>query len=144
MKNIIFEKYNLINFALFSGVSLVVIALYFYVSQGYCSENCSLDFKKGVMNPVFLGGRWLAGTLGVLLFFPSRIFRRWLFYIAPVVILATYYLAQGISIHTQNFIFPDRAEMAEDGMMLLAVITVVFVIGHLVYDRRKKKTTLAA
>ena len=139
MKNIIFEKYKLINLSLFLSVLFVVVVLYVYVNQGFCSENCSIDFKKGIMNPVFLSGKWLAGILGVLLLFPSRIFRKWLFYVAPPVLLLTWYLVQGISVYSSNLLNPTRANMAENGMMLLAVITVVFVIGHLIYDRRKKK-----
>ena len=76
--------------------------------------------------------------MGVLLLFPSRYFRKWLFFIAPVFLFLTYYLVQGISVYSNNLLNPTRAKMAENGMIALAVVTIVFLIGHLIYDRRKK------
>ncbi|MBP6924319.1 MAG: hypothetical protein KBB78_02000 [Candidatus Pacebacteria bacterium] len=139
MKQIIFEKYKIINLFLFLGLMVTVVGIYFSVDQGYCVDRCSLEFKKGFLNPIFSGGKWLAGILAVLLFVPSRIFRKWLFYIAPPILLLTFFLVQGISVYSTNLLNPTRAKMAENGMMLLAVVTVVFVIGHAIYDRRKKK-----
>ena len=144
MKSIIFEKYKLINITLFLSVLLLVGALYVYVSQGYCLENCSLDLKKGIMNPLFSGGKWLAAILGILILFPAHIFRKWLFYVAPVVLLLTWYLVQGISVYSSNLLNPTRAKMAENGMMLLAGVTVVFVLAHLIYDWHKKKMSKTA
>lgn len=144
MKGIILNRYKLINLALFLSVLLIVMALYIYVTQGRCIDNCSLDVKEGIINPVFMGGKWLAGILGVLLFVPSRIFRKWLFYVAPPIILLTYFLVQGISINSGNLLNPTRAKMAENGMTVLAVVTIVFVVGHLVYDWRKKKLSKPA
>jgi hypothetical protein len=138
MKAIIFEKYKLINLALFIIVLFIVVSIYVYVTQGHCIDSCSSDLKEGVMNPVFSGGRWFVGILGVLLLVPARIFRKWLFYVAPPVILLTYFLVQGISVHSGNLLNPTRAEMAENGIFVLAVTTAIFVIGHLIYDRRKK------
>jgi hypothetical protein len=139
MKSFFQERYKKVNIILFATVLLIVILLYGYVELGYCLENCSLELKKGVMNPIFSGGEWLAGILGLLLFVPTHIFKKWLLYIAPVIIILTIYLVQGISIYSGNLLNPSRGQMAENGMILLAAITVVFVVGHLVYDWRKKK-----
>jgi hypothetical protein len=138
MKRVICEKYKLINLISFITVSAVVLVIYMYVEQGHCIDNCSLEIKKGILNPIFSGGKWLAGILGVLLFFPSRIFRKWLFFIAPVFLLLTYYLVQGISVYSGNLLNPTRAKMAENGMVALVVVTGLFVIGHLIYERRKR------
>ena len=147
MKNVIFDKYKFVNFSLL----IVVVLLLAYMGAKYADWFKNTDdiyylynYRDGIYDPIFIGGKWLVTILGVLLLFPSRIFRKWLFYIAPVVLLLTWYLVQGISVYSSNLLNPTRAKMAENGMMLLALITVVFVIGHLVYDRRKKKTTLGA
>lgn len=140
MKGIIFEKYKIINLILFIFIFLVVASLYIYVTRGYCIDNCSLDLKKGIINPLFSGGKWLAGILGVLLFFPSRIFRKWLFYIAPPILLLTFFIVRGISVYSGNLLNPTRAKMAENGMMLLAVVTSIFVVTHLILNWRKKKS----
>lgn len=139
MKKIILDKYKLINIVGFVIVSITVFLIYSYVEFGYCIDNCSLDFKKGILNPIFSGGKYLAGILGVLLFVPTHIFRKWLFYIAPVILLLTFYIVQGISVHSGNLLNPTRAKMAENGMVVLAVVTVIFVIGHFIYDKRKSK-----
>ena len=144
MKRIIFERYKLINLGLFLIVFLVVVSIYFYIIQGYCIKNCDLYFKIGIINPVFSGGQWLVGILAFLLFFPARIFRNWLFYIAPPILFLTYFLVQGISVYSSNFLNPTRAQMAENGMLLLAGVTVAFVIGHLIYARKKKSTAHSA
>ena len=144
MKEIIFEKYKLINLALFIIVLAIVFALYMYVTLGHCVDNCSLDLKQGIINPVFMGGKWFAGILGVLLFIPSRIFRKWLLYVAPVILLLTFTLVQGISINSGNLLNPTRGKMAENGMMLLAFVTVIFVVSHFVYEWRKKKVSKPA
>lgn len=146
MKNIIFNKYKLLNGALLTLVLLVLYFMNINYDNWFKGPN-ALDFYKyhhAIYAPIFYGGKWLAAILGVLLLFPAHIFRKWLFYVAPVVLLLTWYLVQGISVYSSNLLNPTRARMAENGMMLLAGITVVFVVGHLLYDRRKKKPIRAA
>lgn len=143
MKDIIFEKYKLVNIFLLSGVLLLLIYMYLNYDNWFKGPE-AFDFYKyyyGIYNPVFSGGKWLAGILGVLIFVPAHIFRRWLFYIAPPIILLTYFIVQGISVYSGNLLNPTRAKMAENGMVFLAVVTIVFVAGQLIYDKRKKNNS---
>jgi hypothetical protein len=146
MKNIIFEKYKLVNVSLFIIVLIVFAVMNLNYNKWFQGADIDYIYKvfDSIYHPVMVSAKWLAAILGVLLLFPARIFRKWLFYIAPVVLLLTWYLVQGISVYSSNLLNPTRAKMAENGMMLLAAVTVVFVIGHLVYDRRKNKATPAA
>ena len=140
MKNIICEKYKLINIFLF----VFILFFLFYMHNHYDSwfrGNEALDFDKyyrGIYSPIFYGGKWLAGILAVLLFFPARFFRIWLLYIAPPILLLTFWLVQGISVHSGNLLNPTRAKMAENGMMLLALITVLFLVTSFIIEWRKK------
>lgn len=138
MKKIICEKYKIINLALLVSISSLVLGIYLYVMQGHCINNCSLEIKKGIINPFYSGGVWLSGILAALLLFPARLFRTWLLYIAPPILLLTFWLVQGISVHSGNLLNPTRAKMAENGMMLLALITMLFLITSLILERRKK------
>lgn len=137
MKKIILDKYKYINILLLIIVLITTISIYFYVQGGSCIDSCSLNVKKGILNPIFSGGKWLAGILAVFIFIPSHIFRKWLLYIAPIIILITIYLAQGISVYSTNLLNPTRAKMAENGMFVLAVVTFIFVLLHLIRDRKK-------
>jgi hypothetical protein len=142
MKKIILEKYKLVNICFLLLVLLLLVFMHINFENWFKDTNDIYYIYKyydGIYAPVFSGGKWLAGILGVLLFFPSRFFRKWLFFIAPVILLLTYYLVQGISVYSGNLLNPTRAKMAENGMLLLASITAVFVIGHLIYDKRKKR-----
>lgn len=146
MKSIIFERYKLINIALFFIVLVAFCVMSLNYNRWFQDTDIDNIYKvfDAIYHPAMVSAKWLAAILGVLLLFPAHIFRKWLFYVAPVVLLLTWYLVQGISVYSSNLLNPTRAKMAENGMMLLAVITVVFVIGHLIYDRRKKKPTRAA
>ncbi|MCA9358873.1 hypothetical protein KC926_01555 [Candidatus Kaiserbacteria bacterium] len=95
----------------------------------------------GVYHPVMVTVKWLAGILGVLLFVPTHIFKKWLLYVAPIILLLTHYLVQDISVYSGNLLNPTRAKMAENGMYVLVIVTIIFVIGHMVYDYRKNKTS---
>ncbi|MEK7462659.1 MAG: hypothetical protein AAB618_03730 [Patescibacteria group bacterium] len=146
MKKVLFEKYKLINLGLFLVVSLALYYMGLNYDEWFKGPD-ALDFYKyhhAIYAPIFYGGKWLAGILGVLLLFPARIFRKWLFYVAPPILLLTFFLVQGISVYSSNLLNPTRAQMAENGMTLLAIITAIFVAGHLIYGWRKNKVLPAA
>ncbi len=138
MKSKIFEKYKLINIFCFVFVGVVVSITYYYITLGYCVNNCDIELKKGLLNPIYSGGKWLLIILGFLLLFPPHIFKKWLFFVAPPVLLLTYFLVQGTSVYSGNLLNPTRAQMAENGMIVLAVITVVVVVISLLLDRKNK------
>lgn len=146
MKKVLFEKYKLINLGLF----LIILAGLFYMKLNYeiWFRNTDdiyylYDYRDGIYSPLFSGGKWLVANLGVLLVFPSRIFRKWLFYVAPPILLLTFFLVQGISVYSGNLLNPTRAKMAENGMFVLAVLTALLIIGHLISDWRNKRKKTA-
>jgi NADH:ubiquinone oxidoreductase subunit K len=139
MKNYFYNRYKLINAILFVGVLCTFIFIDQFVKNGHCIDYCSVELKKGLLNPLHEGGKILAVVFGALLLVPSHIFRKWLFIVAPVMLLITYILVSDISVYSGNFLNPTRGKMAELCMIALAGITVVFVLAHLAYDYRKKK-----
>lgn len=144
MKKIILEKFKLIN-----GILLaLLIMLLIYMNINYETWFKDVDtyyfynYYYAIYAPVFAGGKILAIILGGLLFLPSRFFMKWLFFVLPIPLLVTYWAVQDISVYSGGVLYISRAQMATNGMMLLAVVTVVFVAGHLLYDwniRRKVK-----
>jgi hypothetical protein len=139
MKKIIFEKWKVINLISCVSIAFVVVLIYMYVKQGLCIDNCSIDLKKGMLNPLYSGGKILAMILGVLLLFPSHVFKKWLVFVLPIPLGVTYWLVQDISVYSGGVLYISRAQMAENGMIVLAIITALFAVGHLVYDWQKKK-----
>jgi hypothetical protein len=137
MKKFFSNTYKKINtFLLF--VSLVTFVLiYLFISLGYCVELCSYEMKVAVINPIYSGVKWLSLILLILMTIPSHIFRRWLFYVAPLPIVLTILLVQNISIYSSGIMQASRGKMAENGMFVLGVITIIFVVTHLIYDRKK-------
>lgn len=137
------STYKYLNVALLITVA-VIIYYYYYLLSMPCSDpvnetTCIYDYKYAIYQPIYFGGKWLAIILGVLLFLPTHIFRKWLFYVAPPVILLTLYLVQDISVYSNSLLNPTRAKMTENGMFVLAAVTVVFVAVHLFLDWKKKR-----
>jgi len=140
MKNIILEKYKLVNL----GFLLIIIAVLAYMNINYDNwfrQDSDIiyiyKYYDGIFSPIFMGGKWLAGILAALLLLPSKLFRMWLFYIAPIFLLITFMLVRGISVYSTNLLNPTRGQMAENCMVVLAVVTAVYVVGKLIYDWKK-------
>lgn len=142
MKKIIFEKFKIVNIILFVLAFVGHAVMYINYNRWFQSADIDYIYRvfDGVYHPVMVSLKWLAGILGVLLFVPSQIFRRWLFYIAPFFLLITFYFVQGISVYSGNLLNPTRAKMAENGMIVLAVVTFIFVAGSLVQIYRARKS----
>lgn len=140
IKKVLFEKCKIINLILTVIVGVVVVAIYYYVTSGNCVDNCSYELKQGLIDPIYSGGKILVLILAALLILPRQMFRKWLFFIAPPIFLLTCILVSNISVYTNSLVIPTRAKMAENMMEFLAIVTVIFVVGHLLYDWKKKKS----
>jgi len=132
MKKIIFEKYKTTNCLL---VLLTGLLLLFMQSShdSWFKGPEALDYYKyfyAIYDPIYSGGRWFVVILAVLLLFPSKIFRNWLFFVAPPILLFTFILVSNISVYSNNILNPTRAKMAENGMFVLAVATAILIVVH--------------
>jgi len=134
----VWKKINIIFF-----LSLSIALVYMYVNyNSWCLDKdifCYYRFYDAIYNPIYFGGRIFAIILGLLLFIPSHIFKKWFLFVAIPIILMTVYFVQGISVFSDNFLNPTRAKMAENGMIFLGIVTIVFVATHLIYDLRKRR-----
>ena len=144
LKRIIWEKYKIMNI----GLALMFFVLFLFVKANYGTWFSGNDdivyiykYYDGIYKPVLVGLTWLTGILAALLVLPSQIFRKWLFYIAPVFLFLTFVIVQGISVYSSNLLNPTRAQMVENCMIVLSVITVLFVVYQLVSIWRKGKTS---
>ncbi len=112
-----------------------------YNYSNYCLDEdiyCYYNFYDKVYDPLYFSGFILSVILGGLLLVPAHIFRKWLFYVAPLVIIATYFLVIDISVYSSNVMQFTRANMAQLGMYFLGAVTFMFVWVHLFLDWRQK------
>ena len=133
--------YKWINIILFLIGSLVLGYMYINYNS-WCKGKdiyCYYNFYDAIYNPLYFGVRILTVLLGMLLFVPTHIFRKWLFYVAPIIIVITIWRVQSISVYSSGIATITKANMAQIGMYFLALVTTLFVLGHLAYDYRKKK-----
>jgi len=138
------EVWKTTNIIVFFVLASILSYMYIYYDS-WCQNQdiyCFYRFYDAIYNPVYFGGKILVIILGLLIFFPSRIFKKWLLFIAIPIITLTVYIVQDISVFSDNFLNPTRAQMSEIGMIFLAVITIIFVVAHLIYDWWKKKNSV--
>ncbi len=142
MKKYIFNRYKIINVIL----CVVVLVVLVYMSENYSkwfNETNDIDYiyryYDGIYDPLFTGGKWFLGILSALLFVPSHIFKKWLIFIAPIFLIVTINIVRGISVYSGNLLNPTRDKMAENCMVVLGAVTIIFVASHLLYDWKKKK-----
>ncbi len=121
---------------LFSAVATTLI-INFYLRNGYCIDVCSFEQLNGFIKPIYFFTLILSIILLFMLMIPVYIFRKWLFFIAPPILLITFFLVIDISVYSSNVMQITRASMAQFGMYVLAAVTIVFVLGHLLYDYKK-------
>lgn len=141
MTHSVLKKYKILNVILFVLISVLLAYMYASYTKWFVGEG-SYDFYKyyyAIYEPIYEGGKWLALILGILLFLPAHIFRRWLVYIAAPIILLTTYLVQEISVYSGNFLNPSRGQLAAYGMILLAIVTFIFVLITLLLSWKKRK-----
>ena len=133
--------YKVVNVLMFLVSIIGATAIHFYLKLGYCIDVCSFELLRGFIKPAyhFLLGFGLINFF--LIFFPGYIFRKWLLYVAPPLLLLTIYLIQDISVYSGNLLNPTRAKMAENMMIILALVTVVFVAINLFINWRKNKVS---
>jgi hypothetical protein len=141
MKKIIFERYKLVNIILFVAMLIVFTIMTTNYNKWFQNADIGYIYKifDAIYHPIMIATKWLAGILGGLLLFPSHIFKKWLFFVLPIPLVVTYWLVQNISVNSGGVLHITRAQMAENGMIVLTMVTAVFVVGHLLYDRKKKK-----
>jgi hypothetical protein len=142
MKSTFFTKTKLFNIVLL----ILSLAVFATIQLNYSRwiDDADIDYIyrvfDGIYHPLLIISKWLAIILGILLFFPSRIFKKWLMFVLPLPLIATIILIANISVYSSGVLYISRAQMAENGMIILAIITAVFVAGHMLYDWKKKKS----
>jgi hypothetical protein len=124
------------------GALVASIGFFRFFYSDWCvnkSIYCNYKFYGGVYEPLVNGGVVLSVILALLLFTPAHIFRKWLFFIAPVFVALTVWQVLDISVYAGGMLVVTRTQMAQIGMIALGAATLIFVLGHLFYDWRKKK-----
>lgn len=141
MIHVLENRYKVVNIALAIVFTAFAIGINFYVTQGYCTDYCSVEIVRGLISPVLAATPILALVLVSLLFFPADLFRRWLWYCGgPLFILFVWEVA-GVSTDGGSIAAPTRVGMAELLAQMYAGATILFIIGYYVWRFYKKRRT---
>lgn len=127
------KTYKIINIGLLSlfGLLYLVIELYF---DTLCTEVlCLYEYQYSYYDPLSKISKCLVFMLVALLIVPSDIFRKWLWYVFPVMLIATTYVVSEVSVYSSGILSISRARTAELSMQFFALVTLLFVLGHLLY-----------
>lgn len=115
------------------GVLMVMVAVgtHFYLTLGYCVNECSYKFLSGYFKPLHFFAVYFAPIILFMAFMPTAVIRRWLYFICIPILLLTLYFVEDISPFASGFYLDDRSTMVQFSMYVLAAVTAVFVAVHL-------------
>ena len=118
----------------------VIFYIWVYVAWGNCPVvDCSEKFIDNWLRTVGAGTPYLIGYFAVALLLPVRYVKSWLKYIFswgfPLVVYLTYITTGSSSIPAYG-----KVDVVRFWGIFFVLASVLFVLGHLVYDCRKKKT----
>lgn len=108
-------------------VSFSTTVLYILFETKCFSQSCGELLREGLIIPLFWMNLSLIPVISFFLFFPEAIFKSWLKKIAWWYGLGLFFVVISTPIYSSNILHIGRSEIIINGMILLAVITVVFV-----------------
>ena len=122
------------NFYLTKKTSIITFIISLAISLGYFfimltnNQSFSIEIIIGVIKPVAVAGIAMTIIAFFFLFFPESIFKSWLKKIAWWYGLGLFLITANTSIYSSNILSLDRSQIVFGGMILLAIITVPFVV----------------
>ncbi len=140
MKKYLFNRYKVINLALLIITITAYVFLERNMSEDFCISDCSRELKRGIIHPLQEISKYMIPILVSLLLVPAHIFRKWLLVLLPFFSIVSYTRLSTISVNEYGGILQwSRTGMAELLTVSFAVLTLIFVVAHLIYDWKKKK-----
>ncbi|MCA9358872.1 hypothetical protein KC926_01550 [Candidatus Kaiserbacteria bacterium] len=126
MKNYLAEKKYAFT-SLFISALVLAISYTFFKTKCF-SSSCGTELLDGWVVPSFWLGLLLVFITSFFLFFPERIFKKWLKKIAWWYAIVLFLLVATTPVHSSNILSLDRSQVVLWGMVILAIITVPFVL----------------
>ncbi len=100
---------------------------------------CLYGMKLAIIQPIFFGAKWLLVILVAMTFVPWRTYKTWALTLLPVSLLISYLLISNISVYSSGVLTISRAQMAVNCAVVLAALSVIFVLASELYWRRKSR-----
>ncbi len=124
MKNCLLSKKTTI---ISTFISLVLTLGYFFIMSTY-NDSLSVEMIIGLVKPVAIASMMMVLVSSFFLFFPEALFKAWLKRIAWWYGLGLFILTASTPVSSSHVLSVDRSQIVFGGMVLLAVVTVFFVI----------------
>jgi len=135
----LYKQLNLFFVVVFGFLSL---SLYLYIPSEYCKNFCSGETARGVLWPIYYGAKMLFIMFSIFVFLPVIIFKKWFLYILPISLI----LIIGHVITTPTDVLGmfnlGKVGTIQIDLAIFALVTVIFVVAHLIYDWWKKKNSV--
>lgn len=101
--------------------------------------NCLYDYKMALLQPIFYGTKWLLIILIAMVCVPWRTYKPWVLTVLPISLAISLLLISNISVYSSGVMSISRAQMAVNCAVVLAVLSIVFVLASEWYQRKKER-----
>lgn len=100
---------------------------------------CLYTHKYALIDPIFYGTKWLLIILIAMVCVPWRTYKPWVLTVLPISLAISLLLISNISVYSSGVMSISRAQMAVNCAVVLAVLSIVFVLASEWYQRRKER-----
>ncbi len=100
---------------------------------------CLYTHKYAFIDPIFYGTKWLLIILIAMVCVPWRTYKPWVLTVLPISLAISLLLISNISVYSSGVMSISRAQMAVNCAVVLAVLSIVFVLASEWYQRRKER-----
>ena len=122
------------NLALLIFLALFILYIPIFMEQEGCAEAswCTFEIRSGTIEPLHASLQYFIYLPLVLLFLPSRYFRRWLWYVASWGIPLSVLLVSTTSVHSSGIVGGRTTDaiLTTVGFMILSAVVVLLFVAY--------------
>lgn len=131
------NTYKKWNIGLSIGMAIIAGGVWLYWEYACGGHKCSLQLLDWTLDPLLWSSIPLAIIFTTLLFFPSKLFERFLFHIFSWSIPISLLMILNTDPRSSNILSFDRGQVAWLLGSIIFLITILYAIGWHIYEWRK-------
>ncbi len=131
------DIYKKLNVGLSVATALIAGGIWVYWDYVCGGYTCSYDLTEKALRPLLWSSIPLTIIFATLLFFPTKLFKQWLLYIASWSILVSLLMILNTDPRSSNILSFDRGQVAWLLGSIIFLITIIYAVGWHLYEWRK-------